>query len=141
MATPKLTRGTMQHVESELQAYHETKKEIIRLKNEILYDTPSYHDNIGGSRSNQPSDPTASKAVLIVSHRKIEQLERIVEAIETIYERLPEEKQKLIRLKYWSKSRHLTWDGIAMEVGVHRATALRWRDEFVKAVADRIGWR
>lgn len=141
MATAKLKRGTIQHVESELYAYHETKKEIVRLKNEILYNTPSYRGHIGYGSGNMPSDPIAGKAVLIVSHRMIEQLERIVEAIEMIYQRMPEERQKLIRLKYWTKSRHLTWEGIALEVGVHRATALRWRDEFVKEVADRIGWR
>ena len=33
----KLRRGTFQHVESELYAYHDTRKEIVRLKNEILH--------------------------------------------------------------------------------------------------------
>ncbi|WP_237703247.1 hypothetical protein [Paenibacillus larvae] len=53
----KLRRGTFQHIESELYSYHETRKEIIRLKNEILYGSTPADENVGGGRSNLPSDP------------------------------------------------------------------------------------
>jgi len=78
----KLRRGTFQHVESELYAYHDTRKEIVRLKNEILHASAPPDENIGGGRGNLPGDPTGRTAVLMVTHRRIEQLERIVEAIE-----------------------------------------------------------
>ena len=137
----KLRRGTFQHVESELYAYHDTKNEIVRLKNEILHGSPKPYDNIGGSRSNVPSDPTGKTAVLMMSHRKIEQLEHIVEAIDSVLERLPVEKKKLIQLRYWDKSRNLTWDGVAMQLDVSRRTAMNWRNGIIYAIAEKIGWR
>jgi len=136
----KLKNGTFKHIESELYAYHETKKEIIRLKNDILHASRP-PDLSGGGRSNWPGDPTGETATLLATHRRIEQLERIVEAIEAVYEALPREKQELVRLKYWTKPQTLTWEGIALKLHVSRATALRWRDEIVYAVAERLGWR
>jgi len=138
----KLRKGTIQHIESELYAYHDTKKEIIRLKNEILHGTGRRSDdNAGGGRGNLPGDPTAQAAVLLISHRKIEQLERIVDAIEHVVERLPAEKKKVVQLRYWDRSKALTWDGIASAIPAHRATVIRWRDEIVYAIAEKIGWR
>lgn len=139
MIDTKLRKGTFQHVESELYAYHETKKEIVRLKKEILH--ASAPPNETGSRGNMPSDPTGQTAVLLVTHRRIEQMERIVEAIESVVERLSEKKKKLVQLRYWDKPRTLTWDGIAMRLEIGRATAMRWRDEIVYAIAEKIGWR
>lgn len=141
MIETKLRRGTFQHVESELYTYHETKKEIVRLKNDMLYSSGPPDENAGGSRGNMPGDPTGQTAVLMVTHRRIEQLERIVEAIESVVERLPDKKKRLVQLRYWDKPRVLTWDGIALKLEVSRATALRWRDEIVYAIAEKIGWR
>ncbi len=77
----------------------------------------------------------------MTTHRKIEQLERIVEAIESVVERLPEKKKRLVQLRYWDKPRTLTWDGIALRLEIGRATAMRWRDEVIYAIAEKIGWR
>lgn len=139
-AETKIRKGTFKHVESELYAYHETRKEIVRLKNEILHASPP-PDSVGGSRGNLSGDPTGRTATLLVTHRKIEQLERIVEAIESVVERLPEKKRQLVELKYWTRPQTLTWDGIAMRLDVSRRTALHWREEIVYAVAEKIGWR
>lgn len=136
----KIKQGTFKHVESELYSYHETKKEIERLKKDILLSSSS-PDLTGGGRSNLPGDPTGRTATLMMTHRKIEQLERIVEAIEEIYGQLSEEKKKMIKLRYWTKPRTLTWEGIAKEIPAHRATVIRWRNEIIKAIADKLGWR
>lgn len=137
----KLKRGTFQHIESELYAYHDTRKEIVRLKNEILYGKGSEDENTGGGRSSLPSDPTAKTAIMLTSHKKLEQLQNIADAIESIYNRLPADKQKLVQLRYWTKPQMLTWEGIAKNIPAHRATVLRWRDEIVYAVSEKVGWR
>ena len=139
MSSVKLSMGAFKHVESELYRYHETKKTLETLKNNILYSSPK-PDLYGGGKSNIPGDPTGRKATLISVHKKIESFESIVGAIEHVYERLPEEKQKLVRLKYWTQPQTLTWDGIAMELNVSRRTAINWRDGIVYAIADLLGW-
>ncbi|ELK38806.1 Gp53 protein [Brevibacillus agri BAB-2500] len=141
MAVTKIRKGTFQHVESELYTYHETRKEIVRLKNEILYASGSTDENVGGGRGSLPGDPTSRTAILLSSHKKLEQLQNIVDAIESVVDRLTEDRKKLIRLRYWEKPQRLTWDGVAAELHVSRRTAMNWRDEIVRAIAEKIGWR
>lgn len=135
----KLKKGTFKHIESELYAFEDTKKEIERIREEILHRTPMI-DNPEG-RANAPSDPTATAATLLMTHRRLDQLERIVKAIDQIYQELPDDKKKLIKLKYWTKPQTKTWEGIAQEINISRRQALRWRNEIVFAIADAIGWR
>lgn len=140
MSELKLKRGTFQHIEDELYAYHDTQKRILRLKNELLQEKTT-DENIGGGRSSGISDPTARTAILLVSHKELEQLEEIADAIQDVYDRLPVEKQKLVRIKYWTKPQTLNWVGIADRLHVSHRQAMRWRDEIVKAVAVKLGWR
>jgi RinA family phage transcriptional activator len=136
----KIRKGTFKHVESELFAYHDTRKEIIRLRNEILYSsTPP--DTNGGGKSNLPGDPTASKVSALTTNKRLEHLTSIADAIERTYERLPEEKKRLVNLYYWTKPQTLTWEGISLKLNVSRRWAIHWRDEVVYAIADKIGWR
>lgn len=138
----KLRRATFQHIESEMYSYHDTRKEIIRLKNEILYGSHGTVDeNVGGGRSNLPSDPTGRTAVLLTSHKRLEQLQAISDAIETAYNALDPAKQKLVRLRYWARPQLLNWEGIASQLHVSRRQAMRWRDEIVHMIAIRLGWR
>jgi len=137
----KLKRGTFQHIESELYAYHDTRREIVRLKNEILHGKPSEDENVGGGRSNLPGDPTGRTAILLTTHKKLEQLQNIADAIEAVVGRLAVEKRELVRMRYWSRPQTLTWDGVAGKLHVSRRTAINWRDEIVKAIAIKVGWR
>ena len=137
----RLKKGAFNHVESELFHYHETKREIERMKQDILLGTSSFDENVGGGKSNLPGDPTASKAIAMISNRQLEQMHRIVKAIEFIVEGLPDEKKKLVELKYWTRPQTLTWDGIAMRLNCSRRSALIWREEIVTAIGNHIGWK
>lgn len=136
-----IRKSTFRHVESEISTFHETGREIIRLKNEIIHGSGTTDENVGGGKSNLPGDPTARVAVLLTSHRKLENLERIHDAIQSVYNALPEERQHLVRLKYWTKPQRLTWNGIAMKLDRNRATVIRWRDDIVQVITEKIGWR
>lgn len=135
----KVRKGVFQHIENELYDYHETRKAIIRLKNDLLYSSPS-HDNNGGGRSNLPSDPTGRTASLMASDKRITEMERIILAIDAVMERLPKEKKDLVTLVYWTRPQLLTWAGIALQLNCNRATAIRWRNEVVRAIAVTRGW-
>ncbi|CAH8772246.1 hypothetical protein [Paenibacillus dendritiformis] len=138
----KIRKATFQHVEAELRDYDLTRREIIRMKNELLYGAGlSDDDNVGGGRSNLPGDPTGRTATLMVTHRKIEQMQRVVDAIEYVIGQLPDDKKKLVQLKYWTRPQTLTWEGIALRLGVSARHAMRWRDEIISAITEKIGWR
>lgn len=136
-----LKKATFKHIESELYSYHDTLKEIEFLRKEIMFSHHSVDENVGGGRSSLPSHPTEQIATRLATHKKLNQLEEVTNAIQKVYTGLPENYQKLVRIKYWKHPQTLTWDGIAEELHVHRTTAIRWRDEIVKAVASTLGWR
>ena len=140
MQNVKLKNGAFKHIESELRHYHETLREIALLREEILYGQAEQDDNIGGGKSNLPGNPTERKGIALVSNRRLENLERVVQVIQYIYTALPDEKKELIRLKYWDRPQTLTWDGIALRLNVSKRTAVYWRDEIVHTIADFLGW-
>ena len=111
------------------------------MRYEILHGGAQVDENIGGGKSNLPGDPTGQKAIALVTNRQINELEKIVQAIDFVILALPLEKQKLVQKKYWDRPQTLTWDGIALELNVSRITAMRWRQEIVQAIGYLIGWR
>jgi RinA family phage transcriptional activator len=139
MQATKLPKNIVRYVEHNLYYYHEYLRDIERLRKDILYGRDNNDENVGGGRGNLPSSPTERTAIELVTHRRLEKLERVTHAIKTVYEALPDEKRKLIKLKYWTRPQRYTWDGIAEQLCVTRITCLRWRNEIVYAIAELLG--
>lgn len=140
MQQVKLRRGSFKHVESELFHYHETMRDIHLLRESILHQTAITDENVGGGKSNLPGDPTGTRAIALLTNRKLDSMTRIVHAIEYVVERLPEEKRRLLELRYWTKPQTLTWPGISMKLNISSRQAHRWREEIVTAIAELLGW-
>ncbi|MBS4173482.1 transcriptional regulator [Bacillus sp. FJAT-49736] len=141
-ATPiKLKKATFKHIESELYMYHETVKEIKTLRDNIMFCNENTDENIGGGRSSFISDPTGRTATALLTNRKLQNLESVAYAIETVYNTVNDDYKKLIRLKYWTRPQTKTWDGIAEELHVSRRQAFYWRDEIILAIGEILGWR
>lgn len=139
--TTKLRKATFKHIESELYSYHDTLKEISNLRKNIMFCTENEDENIGGGKNNLPSSPTERIATRLATHKMLIQMEEVTNAIYTVYAGLPEEYQKLVKLKYWTRPQLKTWEGIAESLHVNRATAMRWRDLIIYAIASVLGWR
>lgn len=110
------------------------------MREDILHAGPEPNFT-GGGRGNTPSDSVGAAVSRLTSNKRLNTLTEVAEAIRTVYERQEPSKQKLIKLRYWTKPQLLTWDGIAMEIGVSRRQAMRWRDEIVVTIALMLGWR
>lgn len=141
MEATKLKKATFKHIESELYSYHDTLKEISNLRKNIMFCTENEDENIGGGKNNLPSSPTERIATRLSTHKRLIQLEEVTNAIYTVYAGVPEDYQKLIKLKYWTRPQLKTWDGIAKEIPVSRRTAFNMRDEIIFAVSEVLGWR
>lgn len=140
--TVKPKKVTFKHAEAEWYNYYHTLKEIARLREEIMSPfRDETNENIGGGKSNIPGKPTERIATRLATNKKLGYLTEIVEAIEQVYNALPDDYKKLVRLKYWNKHNKLTWDMIADELHVSRRQAMRWRDEIIRATIELIGWR
>lgn len=135
----KLKKATFKHIEAELYCYYDTLRGIEQIRKDIMYNK-EVDENIGGGRSNIPSKPTERMATAIIMNKMLQQLEAITEAIRSVYERLPDEKKQLVQLKYWTKQQY-SWEEIAEQLHVSKRQAIRWRNEIVYAIAEKLGWR
>lgn len=138
-------KDAFRHVEAELYAYPFRKKEIERLRDEILTpfkEEPDDKTVVKGRNSvRMPGDPTGRKALTLASHSKLLHLERVTDAIEEVYYRLPDVKQELIQIKYWTKPHQLTTVGICENLGISERTYRRWRTNIVSDIAEILGWK
>lgn len=138
-------KDAFRHVEAELYAYPFRKKEIARLRDEILApynDEPDDKTVVKGKNSvRMPGDPTGRQAVILASHSKLLHLERVSDAIEEVYNRLPDVKRELIQVKYWTKPQRLTTIGICEKLGISERTYRRWRADILRDVAEILGWK
>src|SRR5690554_519104 len=84
-STVKTQKDAFRHVEAELYAYPYRKKEITRLREEILApydDKPDDPTVVKGKNSvRQPGDPTGNMAISLAGHAKLLHLERVSDAI------------------------------------------------------------
>jgi RinA family phage transcriptional activator len=137
----KLKKATFKHIESELYGYHDTLKEISGLRKDIMFCNDNEDENTGGGRNNLPSSPTERIATRLATHKRLIQLEEVTNAIYKVFQGLPEDYQKLVRLKYWTRPQTLTWEGIADKLYITSRQGMRWRDEIVYTIAEVLGWR
>ncbi|WP_017728513.1 DUF722 domain-containing protein [Halalkalibacterium ligniniphilum] len=137
-----LRKATFKHVEAELYAYPDTKKEIKRLREQIMNDT-EIDENVGmGSNSVRvASRPTEQIATRLTTNKTLRNLEEISDAIESVYEQLEESQKKLIRLRYWNGRRGFSWERIALECNISERTVYNYRNMIIDAIAERVGWR
>lgn len=136
----KPTKITFKKCEAEWYNYHNTLKEIVRLREEIM--TPIQEDeNVGGGKSNIPGRPTEQIATRLTTHKQLKYLTEVTESIDRVYSALPDEYKKLVRLRYWNRNKKLTWQGIAVNLNVSERQARRWRDEIILATLELLGWR
>ena len=137
----KLRKATFKHIESELYAYQDTLKEIKNLRMEIITGNKPPDENVGAGANSvrNPGRPTEQIATQLLTHKTLRNLEEITGAIEYAYNALSRDHQRLVETKYWSRKK-LNWDDVAIQLNMHRNTALKLRKDVVMLIANKIGW-
>lgn len=125
------------YIEAELRDYNDTLRNIAIDKQELLLETASF-DNIGGTNYNI-GNPTQAKAMKLLTNKRIRRMEETCKAINNVISALPEEKYRLIELKYWTRPQTLTDEGIARELCCDRRTIYKWIDGIVIALGVEMG--
>lgn len=139
LVSEKLSRAAFRHIEAELYSYHDTLKQIDRLRKQIIFSNDNPDENIGGGKSNLPGRPTERIATQLLTDKRLEKLEEMAGAIEYAYNALSDDHRKVIKTKYWSHKR-LTWDDVATQLNMHRNTAMKLRRDVIYMIAEKIGW-
>lgn len=136
-----IDKRTFKYIEKEIYSLHDTLKEIKLIEYEIVHgnDVDTDSPQPGRTSVRTINDTTAIKATELVEHKRLKRMREKAEAILKVYNSLPEEKKRLIKLYYWDRPGELTWEGVAKELNMGRATAIRWRNSFVLRVAEEMG--
>lgn len=140
----KPTKITFKKTEAEWYNYYNTLKEIARLREEIMNphnDEPDENYGGGVSSVRVPGDPTAKMATRLMTSKQLSYLAEVVDAIERVYNALPDRYKELVRIRYWSKNNELNWDGVSLKLNISRRRAINWRDEIIYATVELLGWR
>ena len=132
-----LKKAIRQYIESELRDYDRVKKEWEQIQDDVI--NSSGHGDDSGIRGTDMSAPTESKALRLISNRRLAQLERTIKAFERVLTRLPEDRFKMIVLRYWTHPQPLTDDGIAMELFVDKRTVYNWCNAIIGELAKELG--
>lgn len=129
----RIERRVFRYVEYELYNYDNTKKELQRYKDDILESSPGPQE---AKVQTGTGDPTAKKAIKLVSSAFIARAEQTVQAIEKSLDMLGEGYKKLFKLKY---QECLPWQEVVIELEVSDRTYFRMRRELVATVACQLG--
>jgi RinA family phage transcriptional activator len=138
----RLRKAHYRAIEDEIRYYHATKKELEELRIHVMLGATyqEYRDeNIGGSSSGAISKPTEQRATLLQMDRRIERLQKMLNAIESVLNQLNDEDKQLIQFRYWDRSKP-TWLWIAEKLNMDESTARRRNRRIVLSIGHKMGY-
>lgn len=103
-----IERMTFRIIEMKIRRYPETKKNYEAYVSEVMSRSGSSAGyKVKREEDNKPQSCTEAAALKMTS-KYADQLKKEIEAIETVYNSLSEEEQKLMRQRFWSNPRKIT---------------------------------
>ena len=132
-----MNKATENFIAAELAAYHDNLRELELLREEILEGSPGPPD--GMPRGNTTSDPTADKAMRLVTSRVLLCVERRTAAITKVLQRNQNDPlmMDLVRLSLIQRTH--TPIGVCKELHISRRNYYRRRREFLCQIAEELG--
>jgi RinA family phage transcriptional activator len=133
-------RANFKLIECELYNYHDTKKEIEELKDDMYNETILPEVAVQSA----PGNITQSKALRVCSSKVLREMEERVKAIDyalrvwAVVAQEEPNKLKLVQMKYFE--RQYTDMGIWKQLNIDDRTFRRWRRDFIQLIADKLGW-
>lgn len=134
----KLSKEVRAYIEAELRDYHRIKRELDSAEKDIIFATPKRDAN-SHIKSTKIPKPTETAAMKIQRDKRIKHMRRVIYAIEVVVEELPEEKKRLVELKYWQRGKRLTDTGVARMIPCGVASVYRWNYEILSNIAKELG--
>jgi len=125
------------YVECELRDYLQTIRDLGEERQHIIDSLPTFDDS--GIRGAGISRTCEKKALQLITSKRILYINRTIEAIQSVLDSLPEEKYKLVQLKYWAKTQTKADEGIARELHIEKTTYYKWVNGIILAVAVELG--
>ncbi|EGM8730220.1 DUF722 domain-containing protein [Listeria monocytogenes] len=138
----RLRKAQYKLIEDELRFYHSTKKEL--MEKEVNITLGAWHreyidENQGGGSAGNISNEVEDRVMLLQMDKEISRLKNIINAIESVLNRLNDEDKQLIQFRYWDRSKP-TWVWIASKLNMDESTARRRNKTIILSIAERLGY-
>ncbi|WP_341776901.1 hypothetical protein [Listeria monocytogenes] len=138
----RLRKAQYKLIEDELKFYHSTKKEL--MEKEVNVTLGAWHreyidENQGGGSTGNISNEVEDRVMLLQMDKEISRLKNIINAIESVLNRLNDEDKQLIQFRYWDRSKP-TWVWIASKLNMDESTARRRNKTIILSIAERLGY-
>ncbi|EBH4183327.1 DUF722 domain-containing protein [Listeria monocytogenes] len=138
----RLRKAQYKLIEDELRFYHSTKKEL--MEKEVNVTLGAWHreyidENQGGGSAGNVSNEVEDRVMLLQMDKEISRLKNIINAIESVLNRLNDEDKQLIQFRYWDRSKP-TWVWIASKLNMDESTARRRNKTIILSIAERLGY-
>ncbi|EAE2592745.1 DUF722 domain-containing protein [Listeria monocytogenes] len=138
----RLRKAQYKLIEDELRFYHSTKKEL--MEKEVNVTLGAWHreyidENQGGGSAGNISNEVEDRVMLLQMDKEISRLKNIINAIESVLNRLNDEDKQLIQFRYWDRSKP-TWVWIASKLNMDESTARRRNKIIILSIAERLGY-
>ncbi|ECQ5327163.1 DUF722 domain-containing protein [Listeria monocytogenes] len=138
----RLRKAQYKLIEDELRFYHSTKKEL--MEKEVNVTLGAWHreyidENQGGGSAGNISNEVEDRVMLLQMDKEISRLKNIINAIESVLNRLNDEDKQLIQFRYWDRSKP-TWVWIASKLNMDESAARRRNKTIILSIAERLGY-
>lgn len=110
----------------------------LKIRRMELMDNP-VEENPGGGKSNLPGDPINREVQMYLMDDYYTNMDKIINAVESVYDNADENVQQIFKLKYWQPVLGIeTWEDIAKHLHYSKTNILRVRERYLKDIAERI---
>lgn len=132
-----MNKETENFIAAELAAYHDNLRDLENLREDIMEGSPGPPD--GMPRGNTTSNPTADKAIRLISSRVLLCVERRTVAITKVLNRNRDDAtlMELIKMSFFNRTH--TPIGVCKELHISRRSYYRRRREFLGQIAEELG--
>ncbi|MCI9682069.1 MAG: hypothetical protein HFI26_11875 [Lachnospiraceae bacterium] len=127
-------------IERVIRRYPESKKEYIEVCRDVVDARPESLLQSGIVLGGIPGNPTEKAVMKIMDTPRMRRLYREIQAVEAVYNQLPADHQKVIRVRFWSdRERKISYLRMAESVNYKEAQMRRISGKFVRDVGKRLG--
>ncbi len=112
----------------------------LRVRKLELMDNPII-DNPGSGKPNLPSSPIEREVMMCLKDAYYTNLDKIITAVDSIYNGADEDVQEIMRLKYWEPKPGVeAWEDLAKHLHYSKTSILRVRERYLKDLANKIDY-
>lgn len=136
----KTSRDSWAIIERIIRRYPESKREYECAYQDMLATSPERISQDIRVSGGPPDSPTERAVIKMLDKPRMQRLYREIQAVEEVYNQLPKEYQKVIRIRFWSdRERNIPYFQMTNCTNYKEAQLRRISGKFVRNIGKKLG--